>query len=140
MKLTPRTVEVAQKLSKPELLRSGVYLAEFRLVVERPSRKGRDMIDAELAVFDGEGGERIFHDYFSDAVLGSLKIRAACEALGPAVWAKYQAGEVGAADFTGRVRVQIGTEKKRGWPERNVIESYSAATDAGVVPLRQAAG
>jgi hypothetical protein len=51
------------------------------------------------------------------------------------------AGEISAADFPGHaVRVKLGVEKRRGYPDRNVIEDYAAAPASGVVTPLRAAG
>jgi hypothetical protein len=50
--------------------------------------------------------------------------------------AKYEAGELDQSDFPGPVRVKLGIEKKRGFPDRNVILDY-APSDSPVVNLRQ---
>jgi hypothetical protein len=129
MKTTPRSDADAQKASRRTLLRSGSYDAMFREAVEKESRRGNEMIEVSVVVYDGEGGEREFRDFLTNTALGAAKLRHACEAVGAAVGAlaKYEAGEITAADFTGNVRVKIGTEKRRGWPDRNVIEDYAPA-------------
>jgi hypothetical protein len=126
----------AVKASRRTLLRSGSYDAMFRAAVEKRSKRDNDMIEAGVVVYDGEGGEREFRDFLTNTSLGAAKLRHACEAVG--ALAKYEAGEISAADFTGNVRVKIGTEKRRGWPDRNVIEDYAPASASGVVHLRSA--
>jgi len=120
--------------SRRTLLRSGIYDAQFREAVEKQSKRGNDMIEVLVAVFDGEGGEREFRDYLNDSTLGAVKLRHACAAVGAI--SKYESGDISAADFTGRVQVKIGTEKRRGWPDRNCIEDYyDSASASGVVRL-----
>jgi hypothetical protein len=127
----------AVKASRRTLLRSGSYDAMFREAVEKQSKRGNDMIDALVAVFDGEGGEREFRDFLTNTSLGAAKLRHACEAVG--ALAKYEAGEIEQDDFPGHaVRVKVGIEKKRGYPDRNVIEDYAPASASGVVHLRSA--
>jgi hypothetical protein len=126
----------AVKASRRTLLRSGSYDALIREAVEKQSKRGNDMIEAGVVVYDGEGGEREFRDFLTNTGLGAAKLRHACEAVG--ALAKYEAGEISAADITGNVRVKIGTEKRRGWPDRNVIEDYAPASASGVVHLRSA--
>jgi hypothetical protein len=137
MKTTPRSDADAQKVSRRTLLRSGVYDALIREAVETESKRGNEMIDVSVVVYDGDGGEREFRDFLTNTTLGALKLRHACEAVG--ALSKYESGDISAADFAGsNVRVKIGTEKRRGsWPDRNVIEDY-AATALGVVQLRSA--
>ena len=115
------------------LLRSGWHDGECREAIEKPSKRGNEMIEVVFIVRDADGNEREFHDYLTDAGRGSLKLRHACAAVG--ALGKYDAGEIAAADFPGHVcRLRIGIEKRRGWPDRNVIEDYMPA-DTAVVRL-----
>jgi hypothetical protein len=38
------------------------------------------------------------------------------------------------------VRVKIGIERHRGWPDRLVIEDYAAPADSSVVTLHRSTG
>lgn len=138
MRTTPRSDADAQKASRRTLLRSGSYDAMFREAVEKESKRGNEMIAVVVTVYDGDGGEREFRDFLTNTALGAAKLRHACEAVG--ALAKYEAGEVQQDDFPGHtVRVKVGIEKKRGYPDRNVIEDYAPASAAsGVVQLRSA--
>jgi hypothetical protein len=127
MKTTPRSETEARKAARPVLLRTGWHDGEFREAAERQSKRGNDMIEVVVAVREGDGNEREFRDYLTDAGMGALKLRHACMAVG--VLDKYEAGEIGAADFPGHAcRVKLGVEKKRGYPDRNVIEDYAASS------------
>lgn len=135
MKVTIRSDAEAAKASRRTLLRSGSYDALIREAVEKELKRGNEMIDVSVVVYDGEGGEREFRDFLTNTTLGALKLRHACEAVG--ALAKYESGDISATDFAGsNVRVKIGTEKRRGWPDRNIIEDYLAT--ASVVHLRAA--
>ncbi len=139
MRTTPRSEAEATKASRRTLLKPGEYDGRFREAVERKSKRDKDMIEAVVVVFDGDGGEREFRDYLTDTTLGAAKLRHACEAVG--ALHKYEAGEIGQDDFPGHaVRVRIGIEKKRGWPDRNQIEDYAPASASGVVTPLRAAG
>jgi hypothetical protein len=137
MRVTGRSEAEAVKASRRTLLRSGSYDAMFREAVEKESKRGNEMIEAVVVVYDGEGGEREFRDFLTNTTLGALKLRHACEAIGSI--SKYESGDISAADFAGsNVRVKIGTEKRRGWPDRNIIEDYAPPSASGVVQLRSA--
>lgn len=136
MKITPRTEGDAQKTARRTLLKPGLYDAHIREASERPSKAGNDMVELVIEVPDADGNRREFHDYLTNSAFGAVKLRHACEAVG--ALAHYDAGEIAAADFPGQaVRVRIGVEKRRGWPDRNVIEDYASA-DRSVVRLREA--
>jgi hypothetical protein len=131
MRTSGRSESEAQQAARPVLLRPGWYDGECREAAEGPSKNGNDRIEVVFVV-----SEREFRDYLTDVGRGGLKLRHACAAVG--ALAKYEAGEIAAADFPGHVcRLRIGVEKRRGWPDRNVIEDYMPA-DTAVVPLRSA--
>jgi hypothetical protein len=85
---------------------------------------------------DAAGTEWTLFDYLTDTGKGGLKLRHACAARG--VLAQFEAGSVDASDLPGPVRVKIGIEKRRGWPDRLIILDYAAAAASGVVNLRAA--
>jgi hypothetical protein len=138
MKTPAYTEAAAIEASRRTLLAPGwIDGAMIREAVERPSARGNEMIELDVAVPDGRGGERLFKDYLTSTPLGALRQRRACEAVG--ALDRYDAGAISAADFPGHhVRVKIETEKRRGWPERSVIVDYAAASAASVVTLRSA--
>jgi hypothetical protein len=129
--------------SESELLKStlllpvGDYDGECREAAEGLSRNNNARIETVWIVRDADGNEREFHDYLTDVGRGALKLRRACAAVGAI--GKYEAAaEITPADFVGQVcRLKIGIEKRRGWPDRNVIEDYAPA-DVSVVRLRAA--
>ena len=57
------------------------------------------MIEITLLIPAADGSERTLRDWFTDSPLGALKLRHAAESVG--ALAKYDAGEIGAADFPG---------------------------------------
>jgi hypothetical protein len=116
---------------------SGWHEGRIAEAIEKPSkRSGKDMIELTIIVTDADGNERTFLDWLTDSPLGAIKLRHACEAVG--ALSRFEAGEIGQADFPGHdVRVKLGVEKKRGYPDRNVIEDY-AASAAAVIALRSA--
>ena len=86
------------------------------------------MIEVVLAVTDADN-ERQFRDYLVNSVLGVavIKLRHACAAVN--ALEKYEAGEITQDDFPGRAcRVHVIVEKKRGFPDRNVIDDYAPLT------------
>ena len=136
MKTTFRTESQAQSASRPVLL-SGWHEARIVEAIEKPSKRGNDMIEITVGVRDAEGNERTFLDWLTDTPLGAVKLRHACEAVG--ALARYESGEIGQADFPGHdVRVKIGIEKKRGYPDRSVIEDYAVSSASPVITLRSA--
>lgn len=128
MRTTPRSETEALKLAERKLFKPGWYDAQFREAVERPSKRGNEMIEVVLAVTDADN-ERQFRDYLVNSVLGVavIKLRHACAAVN--ALEKYEAGEITQDDFPGRAcRVHVIVEKKRGFPDRNVIDDYAPLT------------
>ena len=114
----------ARKVSTRTLLAAGKYPARIIEAVEKTSKAGNDMIELRVGVIDRNGNVREFRDWLVATDRGALKLRHAAEAVG--ALAQYEAGEISAEDFPGHdVRVQIGVEKKRGYPDQNRIEDYS---------------
>src|SRR5579859_8024183 len=121
MRTTPRSETEAVAAARNELLRAGWYDTEFREAVEKTSLRDNDMIEVDVAVSDPDGNERLLRDWLVDTPRGAAKLRHACEAAG--VIERYEAGEIVASDFLGkRCRVRVVVDKKRGYPDRNMIE------------------
>ena len=81
-------------------------------------------------------GTFFLFDYLTDTDKGGLKFRHCCAARG--VLAKFEAGSVDASDLPGPVRIKIGIEKRKGWPDRLIVLDYMAAAASPVVNLRAA--
>lgn len=137
MKLTPRTEIEAQKVSHRALLHAGWHDGRITEALEKPSKRGNDMIELTVIVLDADGNERTLRDWLLDSGPGALKLRHAAEAVG--AMPQYEAGELTQADFPGHdVRVKISIEKRRGFPDANRIDDYAATTADHVVNLRAA--
>jgi hypothetical protein len=137
MKPSGRSKGELQKAAQPSLVRSGWYDGEFGEVIERLSQRQKEIFDARVVIYLADGTKLEVRDFLVDAGRGGLKFFNACVAVG--IQAKYEAQqEISAADFIGKtVRVKVGVEKKRGFPDRNIIEDY-AAPAAEIVKLRSA--
>lgn len=139
MKLTPRTEEAAQKVSSRKLLPPGWKDARLSEAIEKLSKAKNPTIEVTAIVADAEGFERTLRDWLTDTPLGAAKLRHACEAVG--ALALYESGEIGSADFVAHdVRVKIGIQKSRGYPDSNCILDYAPAADSRVVDLRATSG
>jgi hypothetical protein len=124
MKVVVHSETEARKVSQRKLLPAGEYPARITEAVETTSKAGNEMIELLVAVRGADGGEREFRDWLVGNDRGALKLRHAAEAVG--ALEKYQAGEIGQADFPGHnVRVKIIVEKRRGYPDQNRIEDYT---------------
>jgi hypothetical protein len=137
MRTTPRSEADAQKVSRRTLLPAGWHDARITEAVEKPSKRGNDMIELVVVLPDADGNERTLRDWLTDSTLGAAKLRHAAEAVG--ALGRYDDGEIGQADFPGHdVRVKISIEKRRGYPDTNRVDDYAAATAGRVVNLREA--
>ena len=102
----------------------------------KASKRGNDMIEITLLIPAEDGSERTIRDWFTDSPLGALKFRHAAEAVG--ALAKYDAGEIGAADFPGHdLKVKLTVQKRRGYPDANAARGLRAAEAGRVVNLRE---
>jgi hypothetical protein len=137
MRITSRSEAEAAKASSRKLLKAGMHDGRITEAIEKPSKAGNDMIELVVVVPDADGNERTLRDWLTDSTLGALKLRHAAEAVG--ALARYDAGEIDQSDFPGHdVRVKIGIEKRRGYPDTNRIEDYAPAAAARVVNLTRA--
>lgn len=135
---TPLSDAAAKEASRRELWKPGPYDGCFSQAINRLSQNHNEIIDAVVTVRDANGQTREFHDYLNAASpISSAKLRQAADAVG--ALAKYEAGEIDAADFLHRqVIVLIGVEKGRGgFKPKNVIDGYQSAASS-VVQLRSA--
>ena len=137
MKFTPRSNDDAKRLAKRALLAPGWHKARITEAVEKTSKRGNEMIETTNLIPAADGSERTVRDWFTDSPLAALKLRRAAEAVG--ALAKYEAGEISAADFPGHdVQVKVIVVKRRGYPDANGLEDYAPAEAGEVVNLREA--
>jgi hypothetical protein len=135
MKTPALSEDAAKRASSRKLLRGWHDAATITEAIEKPSKAGNDMIELTVVVQDGAGEERTLRDWLTATPLGALKLRHAAEAIG--ALDRYDAGEISQEDFPGHVvRVKIGIQKRRGYPDQNQIEDYAPAASAAVVALR----
>jgi hypothetical protein len=135
LKTTFRTEDEAKRVSRRTLLRAGWHDARITEAVEKPSKRGNDMIELTVVVPDADGTERQLRDWLTDSDMGAAKLRSCCQAVD--ALDRYEAGEISQADFPGNdVRVKIEIEKRRGYPDQNRIEEYRPAAASTVVNLR----
>lgn len=120
MRFKPKT---AEEIATENLLPLGVYDFEVLEAEEATSAKGNDMIKLKLKVYEDDGGHRIVFDYLLEAL--AAKLRSAAEVCG--LHPQYEAGELRATDFEGKVgKVKVGIQKDKAgqYPDRNAVLDY----------------
>jgi hypothetical protein len=136
VKVTPRSAEEARRVSSRELIKPGWVDSIIGQASDTVSRRNNPMIALRHLVQLPDGSERELPDWLLDAEAVAEKFRAAVVAVD--ALERYEQGEITAEDFAGRsVQILVGIEKRRGQPDRNVVESYRAAPSS-VVTLRSA--
>jgi hypothetical protein len=136
MKTTPLSETEARKLAARRLLRPGMYEGTITAAVDAVSKANNEMLVLDVSIIDS-GDTRILRDWLTNTKISAAKLRHAAEAVG--ALAQYEAGELSPDDFLGRaVRVKVGVEKRRSYPDRNAIEDYAATVNSSVVNLRSA--
>lgn len=97
---------------------------------------GNDYICCNIVFSDGDI-DRETKVYLTDTTRGRDLLRKACQAVN--ALAKFEAGEISATDFIGHhIRAKLDIEKRRGYPDRNVIVDMAARASNVVTPLRTA--
>jgi hypothetical protein len=128
----------AQKASRRMTTwKPGWYSSTVAEVLAKLSKAGNECFELTHDVRNAAGEVRQIRDWLVGTPFALLKLKHAIEAVGAS--AKYLAGEeILPEDFAGAsVEVRLGIERKRGFPDRNIIEDYRAAS-ASVVQLRSA--
>ena len=121
MQFQPKT---EKEIAESKLFPKGEYDFEIIDAVEKASAAGNDMIELKLRISNGDGMARVLTDYLLPK--RAAKLRNCCAACG--VLEKYESGVVSDDDFPGkRGRLKLTVEKKKGWPDRNVVADYVAA-------------
>jgi len=118
MQFQPKT---EKEIAESRLLPKGEYDFEIIDAEETTSAAGNEMIELKVRVSNGDGIARMLTDYL--LARRPAKLRNCCAACG--VLDKYESGVVSDDDFPGkRGRLKLGIEKKRGYPDRNVVADY----------------
>jgi hypothetical protein len=121
MQFEPKT---EKEIAESRLLPKGEYDFEIIDAKETTSAAGNNMIELKLRVSNGNGLARTLTDYL--LARRAAKLLNCCAACG--LLDKYESGVVSDDDFPGkRGRLKLAVEKKKGWPDRNVIADYVAA-------------
>jgi hypothetical protein len=117
MNFQPKT---EQEIQDAKLWKKAEYAFEVIDATEKQSKAGKTMIELRLRLTDGRNA-RTISDYLLDETAG--KLRHAASACG--LLQKYESGSLADSDFLGkRGKLRLGVEKKKGYPERNIIADY----------------
>lgn len=115
-----------KQLAESRVLHAGVYQFEILEAWEKTSNAGNLMFELKVQISNGNGISRTLADYLLPKGVRAEKLLRCCIACG--IRDKYDSGSVPPDAFVGkRGRLRLGLEKRRGFPERNVIEDYLAA-------------
>lgn len=119
MRFTPKTQE---ELDKEGLLPKGVYDFEVFRAEDKTSKKGNEMIELGIKLFDPNGGTPFVNDYLMEAM--AYKLRHFCEVTG--LVRQYDDGSLCADDCVGRAgKAKVDIEPAaNGYPAKNVIKDY----------------
>ncbi len=113
----PKTEE---ELDMDRLLPKGTYDFEIVKAEEKTSKKGNDMIDANLKVFHGDGFQFV-RDFLMEAM--PHKLRHFAETVG--ILEAYDAGQLVANELVGLSgKVRIDIEPAGEYPAKNVVKDY----------------
>jgi hypothetical protein len=128
---TVRSADEARReqAASRETMEPGWKTSTIREAVETDSRKKRRMIVLDHLVQLPDGSVREQRDWVLDAKEVAEKFRSAVVAVN----VDPGQGKISAADFAGKtVQILVGIEKRRGQPNRNVVEMYRAAPSSVV--------
>lgn len=115
-----------KQLADNKPLHSGVFNFEILEAWEKTSQAGNPMFELKVQISNGNGVSRTLADYLLPKGVRAEKLLHCCIACG--IREKYDSGSLAPDDFVSRRgRLRLGLEKKKGFPERNVIEDYLAA-------------
>ena len=124
MIVNPKTEE---ELNTMTLIQPGVYNFQVIDAKDKISKKGHEMIELKLTVWDNEGRERIVFDYLLDAMAHKVRHFAECTGLID----KYNLGTIMADDCinkSGKIDliIQDGQPKPEGgfYPDKNSVKDY----------------
>ena len=142
---SPKTDEQIEKEeNESRLFEPGIYGFEviqhhqfgehYQYTKDTESKKGNDMMQLVIRIFDPEGRSTVLRDYLLDVVPRKLKESAYACGLGN----DYEAGTLCAEKYIGKsgnleLAVQPGRNKNDGtdekYPDRNVVNAYVIAAN-----------
>jgi hypothetical protein len=127
MKVTPKT---EKEIAESNLWQPAEYGFEILDATDEVSKSsGAEMIKMKVAVYNGEGEQRIVFDYLLDSM--AHKVRHAADCCG--LLDKYEAGTLMADDFKGKngyLKLRIQKDKTGAYPDKNVIADYVVGKSA----------
>jgi len=114
-----------QQIQDAKLWKKGEYAFEVTEAEEKQSKAGKTMIELRLRISDGKNARTI-----SDYLLNETreKLRHCCSACG--LLDKYDLGSLIDSDFkgkTGRLVLGIEKDRKKVYPDKNVVQDYVCA-------------
>lgn len=120
MNFKPKT---EKEIADENLLPKGEYDFEVVAAEDKVSKKGAEMIQLNVRVFNGESGAYFVRDFLLEQF--SFKLRHFCEATG--LIEKYEDGSLEALDCEGRVgrlKLVIKVDKSGQYPPQNNVADY----------------
>jgi hypothetical protein len=117
------------ELAAYKVWKKGEYGFEIIEATEKIASTGKTMIEMKVKVSDGDGGEKVVVDRLLAEM--PLKLLHAAQVCG--LHDKYLAGSITDADFAGKKgRLVLGIEKdkKKQYPDKNVVQDYVMANGA----------
>jgi hypothetical protein len=113
-------------LAENKPLHAGVFQFEILQAWEKTSQAGNPMFEIRVQVTNGDSVSRTLADYLLPKGIRAEKLLHCCISCG--IRDLYDSGSLPASAFVGkRGRLRLGIEKRKGFPDRNVIEDYIAA-------------
>ncbi len=112
-----------EELAMEQLLKPGTYPAEVMACIEKQSKKGQDMLEIKLDIYDVDS-DRSMHvyDYISPHFM-KFKYKRFFKSAGQE--SVYDKGEFDASDCVRwQVVVVVDVESKAGYPPKNKIVDY----------------
>ena len=111
-----------QEITDRKLWAKAVYPFEITEATEKVSQQGSNpMIELKVKITRPDGTSRTITDYLLEKT--PEKLLHCCKVTG--LLDRYLGGSLADSDFQGkRGSLRLGVEKKKGYPERNVIADY----------------
>jgi hypothetical protein len=111
-----------QEIADRKLWPKAVYPFEITEAAEKVSQQGGNhMIELKVKISRPDGAARTITDYLLEKT--PEKLLHCCKATG--LLDRYESGSLADGDFQGkRGKLRLGVEKKKGYPDRNVIADY----------------